>query len=79
MNGESVKGYQPPHFKIISTITRIPYVLESSISAPYRQISHPKCPLLTEMQLKLSSINTAHVKQQYWVFHFQVHSMVHAR
>ena len=52
LKGESVKGYQPsPHFKIIFPITRIPHVLESPIPAPYRQISQPKCPLLTEMQL----------------------------
>ena len=57
---------------------------------PFLKISHPATLLanrssqvfLTKRNatVKLSLINTMHVKQQKcWLFHFQVHSKVHAR
>ena len=51
----SVKGYQPPPFQNHRPITRIP---------PF-QIGYPKFSLLTEMQLKLSSVNSIQLKQQH--------------
>ena len=65
--------YQPlPHFKIIPPLLGSPPpFLNIRHPPPYRQIVHHKFSLLIEMQpVKLSSINTIHVKQQHNVGFF---------
>ena len=79
------KRVSTPPFQNHPTITRF---------RPFFKISHPPRPhsptlpinwssqvFLTNRNaaVKFSSINTIHVKQQCWLFHFQVHSKVHAR
>ena len=51
------KGVSTLPFQNHPPITHPPHFLKSPIPIPYRQIGHPKFSLLTEMQLKLSSIN----------------------
>ena len=58
---QSIKGYHPA---ISKSCPPPRHFLKFPIPPPYRQIGHPKFSLLTEMQLKLNSINTIHVKQQ---------------
>ena len=51
-----------------------PHFLKLHILPPYHQIGHPKFPYSQKYRnasVKLSSINTTHVKQQHcWLFHF---------
>ena len=51
---ESVKGYQPPISKWSPSLLESlppPQFLKIAMPPPYRQTSHPKFSLLTEMQL----------------------------
>ena len=79
------KRVSTPPFQNHPTITRFRSFFK--ISHPPRPHS-PTLPINWSSQVfltnrnaavKFSSINTIHVKQQYWLFHFQVHSKVHAR
>ena len=74
----------PPHLKIIP-----PHFLKPVIHPPPPPPPPPPT-LLTNLSsqvflinrnatVKLTSVNTIHVKQQCWLFHFQVHSKVHGR
>ena len=61
-----------------------PHFLKLHILPPYHQIGHPKFPYSQKYRnasVKLSSINTTHVKQQHcWLFHFGMFiSKKHAR
>ena len=81
---ESIKRYQPFHFKIIHPITRIPpppYFLKPPIPPPYWQIDHPsfsywqKC----NYEIKFKKYYPCKTTTYRWLFHFQVHSKVHVR
>ena len=56
------------------------HFLKWPIPLPNWQMGHPKFSLLTEMQLKLNSINTLHVKQQhnvgFFLFNFTLKFML---